>query len=499
MSTLLSRDVRQLFSEIELTSNLTYAEYVSRDALGLSELVRTRQITADELLDCALTRCEAVNGQINAVVLDHREHARKQIREGLPEGQLAGVPFLLKDLFVELRGTTTANGSVALRHQMASRNSTVTQRYLDAGLVIFGKTHSPEFGAAPSGDSTLWGAARNPWKLERGPGGSSGGAAAAVAAGIVPVANASDAGGSIRIPAAACGLFGLKPTRGRVPLGPARYEGAGGLATLHAVTRSVRDSAALLDAVAGEEPGGLYAAPAQSRPFLEEASREPGRLRIAMMPHAMHGRKSDRPCIDAIHDAAALCASLGHDLDEVKGAVDHELYFHSRDVLRAAGTTARVKGLERQFGRALREDELERATWRFHEIGLQITGDQVMAAREAMFVLHQQYLGLMDGFDLLLTPTMERLPAFVGEVALSLDDDDVLFGEAHRFTNLTAPLNMTGQPAMSVPLFWTAEGVPVGVQFVGRFNDEPKLFRLAAQLERARPWFNRLPRLSETA
>lgn len=476
----------------EVHTVLSHADYLNHDALGLADLVRRKEVCAEELLTCAIDRSRQVGPAINAIVLEHQEFAQREIARGLPAGPLCGVPFLLKDLFVDLEGTVTTNGCAALRESVARRTSTAVERYRQAGLVIFGKTHSPEFGASPSTESQIFGASRNPWDLSVTPGGSSGGAAAAIASGIVPAANGSDAGGSIRTPASACGLFGLKPTRGRVPLGPARFDGGGGVAALHAITRSVRDSAALLDATAGSEPGAPYASPPQARSFLEEVSAAPGRLRIALVTTSPMEVPIDPACVDAADAAARLCESLGHVVEPVAALpIDHDLFRRTRVTLRGASAVAGIERIALTLGREPLPHELERATWQFVEQGRLVTGSQVLQAREGMFALHRQIVEFMAGFDVILTPTVGRLPIAPGQISLDRPIEET-GAQASRFAAFTVVANLTGQPSMSVPLHWTASGLPVGALFTGRFGDEATLFRLAGQLERAQPWFQRL-------
>jgi Asp-tRNA(Asn)/Glu-tRNA(Gln) amidotransferase A subunit family amidase len=474
---------------------LSFADYVDHDALGLAGLVRSGDTSADELLDIALARIAAVNPAINAVVSTFVDKAREKITQGLPDGPFTGVPFLLKDLFIDLAGITTTSGAVFLKDTVAKRNSTVADRYHKAGLVIFGKTHSCEFGGSPTTESQLYGVTRNPWNLDDSAGGSSGGSSAAIAAGIVPAANGSDAGGSIRSPAATCGLFGLKPTRGRAPLGPARFDGGGGIATVHALTRSVRDSAALLDAVSGIEAGASYASPVQDRPFLDEVSRDPKRLRIAIMPQSLFGEEVAADCVAAVADAAALCASLGHIVEEAAPAVDAELYATTRRVLKGAAAVTGIHAAERGLGRKAGDNDFERATWEAYRHGLMVTGEDVMRAREAMFVLHQQVAAFMTTYDLILSPTTASGP-FPANIMGPEHTGEIAEAARRRVSTFTALANMTGQPAMSVPLFWNTAGLPVGVQFWGRFAEEATLFQLAGQLERARPWFKRLPAMT---
>ncbi|MBY0400717.1 amidase, partial [Myxococcota bacterium] len=299
-----------------------FAEYRAHDALSLAQLVRRGDASPAELLELAIARAEAVDPRLTAIVVRHFERAREAAKKKMPDGPFTGVPWLLKDLAIAMAGTVTTEGSRLFSDARHEHDSTLTERFRAAGLVIFGKTHSPEFGGSPSSESALHGQTRNPWDRTRSAGGSSGGSAAAVAAGIVPAAHATDGGGSIRIPASACGLFGLKPTRGRVPMGPVIYEGWGGLSAAHCVSRSVRDSAALLDAVQGKAVGDAYAAPPRERPYLEEVGRKPGRLRIAWMKQPVTRVPVAPECEAAAARAAALCESLGHVVEEAAPAID---------------------------------------------------------------------------------------------------------------------------------------------------------------------------------
>lgn len=474
---------------------LSFAEYRNHDALGLAALVRKGETTAAELLDIAVARTNAVNPAINAVVDVFADKARAAIAAGLPDGPFTGVPFLLKDLFIDFEGTRTSSGAVFFKDTVATRDSTIATRYRQAGLVTFGKSHSCEFGAVPTTESQLYGVTRNPWNTDYSAGGSSGGSSAAVAAGILPAANGSDAGGSIRTPAATCGLFGLKPTRGRVPLGPARFDGGGGIATVHALTRSVRDSAALLDAVAGAEPGAPYASPVQGRPYVEDVRQDPRRLRIAVMTQAPTGELVAADCVASVADAAKLCASLGHIVEDAAPAIDVELFLHTRKILKGAAAVTGVHGSERAMGRKATEQDFEANTWESYRLGLAMSAEDVMRAREAMFVLHRQVAQFMSTYDLILTPATASGPFLVGTVGpehIGAAAD----AERRRFACFTSLANVTGQPAMCVPLYWNDAGMPLGVQFWGRFAEEDTLFQLAGQLERARPWFDRLPKMT---
>ncbi len=467
-------------------------EYRRFDGLALADLVRRKEVSPAQLLDIAIARTEQVNPQINAVVLQHYDLAKKAIAEGLPNGPFRGVPFLLKDLGIALKGTITTEGSRFFQDQVLDYDSTTVERYKKAGLVIFGKTHSPEFGNTATTETQLFGDTRNPWNLEHSAGGSSGGSAAAVAAGILPVAHASDGGGSIRIPASACGLFGMKPTRGRVPMGPHSYETRAGCSVMHVVSRSVRDSAALLDATAGAAVGDAYAAPAKSeRTYLEETQRSPGKLRIALMTRSVLPLPVDPQCVQATQETAKLCESLGHFVEVAQPTVDVNALYEAFGIVGNVLVAAKVAQREQLLGRKVRANELEKINHLNLKAGREVSA---VAYRNARVALHgaSRALGeFMRDYDVILSPTMALLPPKLG--ALSLNQEfETFMGVAGAAAAFTGVYNMTGQPAMSVPLHWSKEGLPIGVMFAGRFDDEATLFRLAGQLEQASPWFDRL-------
>lgn len=469
------------------------ADYDSYDALGLAGLVADKQVTAGELLDEAVRRTEQVNGQINAVTEKLYDHAKRQIAEGLPEGAFAGVPFLLKDLGALLTGTRTTFGSRLYAEFVADHDSELVARYKRAGLVIFGKSSSPEMGISPSTEPALFGPCRNPWNLQHSAGGSSGGAAAAVAARVLPLAHATDGGGSIRVPASACGLFGMKPTRARTPLGPDQGEGWGGQSSAHAVSLSVRDSAALLDATAGPDTGDPYCAPPPARPYLDEVGTAPGRLRIAVTTTPWNGEPVDRECSLAAEQAAKLCESLGHVVDVATPAFDAEALRNAARIIVAANVRNVLELRAAGLGRPLAKGDVEPLTW-----SLAQSADKynAMEYARAINVLHRAGRAVgqfLTRWDVLLTPTMCNPPWPLGVLSLSNPDGDAFAKAVNRSIGFTSLFNATGNPAMSVPLHWTADGLPVGVQFVGRFGDEATLFRLAAQLEAAKPWIARRP------
>jgi amidase/6-aminohexanoate-cyclic-dimer hydrolase len=347
----------------------TLKDYASYDALGLAELVRKKEVTASELLEEAIERVEAINPKINAVVKTMYDEARKSIQDGLPAGPLGGVPFLLKDLGAYYKGVPVTSGSRFFADYVPDHDSELVTRFKKAGLVIFGRTNTPEFGLTLTTEPRLFGPTRNPWNLERTTGGSSGGAAAAVASGIVPVAHASDGGGSIRIPASCCGLFGLKPTRGRVSKGPDLGEGWNGMSIDHVVSRTVRDSAAFLDAVAGPALGDPYRAPHTAGPFLDEVSRKPGKLKIAYTTTPPSGSPVDAECKDAVHAAVTLCESLGHDVKEDAPAVDISVFGPAFIAVINVNTRATLEARAREIGRDVTQDDVEHITWLTAEAG----------------------------------------------------------------------------------------------------------------------------------
>ncbi|HWU64157.1 MAG TPA: amidase [Ensifer sp.] len=467
-------------------------DYIRHDATGLADLVRTGEARPSELLDAAIDRLQKVDGDLGAVVQLHADMARSALGTTARNAVFSGVPFLLKDLFTDLEGSVSENGSTFHVAGPAAHDCTVVSRYKAAGLSIFGKTHSPEFGGTSTSESRRFGMTRNPHANGLSAGGSSGGAAAAVASGVVPAAQATDAGGSIIIPASCCGLLGLKPSRGRVPLGPVRHEGAGGLATQHVITRTVRDSAAFLDVETSPDDvrDGL------SRPAFErfsETIRQPlRRLRIAILHQSVEGIVPDPECLLACDDAAQLCAGLGHRTMPVVLPIDTDRYARAEQALRLASVAATVRGLEQRIGRAANESDLEPATWERYRTGLQITGSEVLEAREAMLDATRQVHAFMADFDVILSPSMATLPPPPGTIGLNRTDAGAA-ALNRQCTTFARVYNWTGQPAISVPLHVTAAGVPVGVLFAAAFGQEGLLLQLATELEAARPWSGLAP------
>ena len=472
---------------------MKYDDYARYDGLGLAELVRRREVSPTELLQVAIARMDATHPDINAVVCRLDDQARASITAGLPVGPFTGVPYLLKDLGAHYQGTVTSFGGTLFKDFVLDHDSEITIRLKRAGLVIVGKTNTPELGLASSTEPRLFGPTRNPWNLAHSAGGSSGGSAAAVAAGVVPMAHATDGGGSIRIPASACGLFGLKPTRARNPMGPDAGEGWGGASVGHAVTRSVRDSAALLDATSGPDLGDPYWAPPPVRPFLEEVGRDPGRLRIAIATTPWNGQAVDPECAEATRAAGRLCEKLGHSVEEASPVVDAQALGAATLVIIGANLRVALEARAKALGRELSPNDVERVTWI-----RALDGHTARAADYArsIGVVHRtgrQVAPFFRRFDMLLTPTMCRPPHPLGVIDMMTDDLD-RYGQAVLGTiAFTSLWNACGNPAMSVPLAWSRAGLPMGVQFVAGFGDEASLLRLGAQLEAAQPWADRRP------
>jgi amidase len=463
------------------------------DGTAQADLVRRKEVKPIELVDAAIERIERLNPTLNAVVTPMYEEARRAASGPLPDGPFTGVPFLLKDLLASYGGVRMTSGSAYLRDYVSSHDSELVARYKRAGLIVLGKTNTPEFGLAPTTEPHLFGPTRNPWDTGRGPGGSSGGSAAAVAAAMVPMAHGNDGGGSIRIPASCCGLFGLKPTRGRNPLGPDFGEIMSGLVSEHALTRSVRDSAALLDATSGPDIGDPYWAPPPERPFLQEVGADSGRLRIAFTTQAATGASVHPDCVAAVKDAAALCVDLGHDVVEASPSLSGEMMVRTFTTVWSAGCAFTIDGTAMTTGRAVTQDQFEPLTWGLYEMGQRQTASSYLVAVTIQQMMSRAVARFFLDHDLWLTPTLAEPPVPLGTFDSPPDNPLQGFARAADFVPFTPICNVTGQPAMSVPLYWNAEGLPVGTHFVGRFGDEATLLRLAAQLEQARPWTDRRP------
>jgi amidase len=480
---------------------------IKYDAIALGELNRKGEISPVELLDSTIQRIEKVNPTLNAVIhkmydLAHDAAAiwsTKIIGNQAMGTVFCGVPFLLKDLLAECENTPFSEGSKAVNGYISKLDTELVKRQKVSGLIIVGKTNTSEFGGLPLADCAIFGPTLNPWDPGLNPGGSSGGAAA-VAAGITPMAHCSDGGGSIRIPASCCGLFGLKPTRGRNPLGPYFGDLASGLVSEHALTRTVRDSAALLDVTSGPAIGDPYYAPAKERPFLEEVNRDVRSLKIGFLTSAPEGwGKEPRvhsDCLNAVRDAARLCEDLGHIVEEIvpDELSDPHIQQHY-NVIWSSVIGHFISYWERELGRKFGPDEIEPLNWEDYQAGFRVTGADYLVTQEQVQYFSRKIVHWYhDGsYDLLLTPTLRIPPSSFGTFNSTKEAPKKLLDVATSFNPFTRIQNLTGQPAMSVPLFWNEDNVPIGVHFAGRFGDEATLFRLAAQLEQARPWADRKP------
>lgn len=492
---------------------MTFEEYRRYDALGLAELVKSGQISPAELLEIAIRRAETVNPALNAIIHPMYEAARTEAGSVRRDAPFAGVPFLVKDLGMEVAGTPMRSGCRGYFNYISPADSFAVGKMRQAGLVIFGKTNTPEFGLTPFTEPTLFGPTRNPWNPEHTPGGSSGGSAVAVAAGIVPMATANDGGGSIRMPASCCGLFGLKPSRGRTSwanLFGAMWNGA---AVEGCVSRSVRDSAAYLDAISGAAPGDPYIVQQPERPYLEEVGTAPGRLRIGYTTAHTLGMGVDPACIQAVEHTVALLRSEGHTVEEVALPYRKEDLTQAFLVVIAGEVAGELRVLGDFLGRKVRPGDVEPNTYALHLLGKSFTAADYAYASHKWNEICRRIAAFHERYDLLLTPTLGQRPFKIGSLqntaaesrlvaivnALGLSSAvrgqvDPLADKIYNWMPWTAFANMTGQPSMSVPLWWTLEeNLPVGVMFTARIGEEDVLFRLAGQLEKAQPWMERVP------
>jgi len=471
-------------------SSLPLPEYERHDGLGLADLVRRGEVTAHELLDAAAARMEAWNPRLNAVVFEWVERAHGMIEEGVAEGPFGGVPFLLKNLGTALPDTPLTHGSRLFAGHRAESGSEIVRRFRSAGFVPFGRGNAPELGISATTEPLFHGPTRNPWDPERTAGGSSGGAGAAVAAGILPVAFASDGGGSARIPASCCGLASMKPTRGRTPVGL-----GAALGQSLVVSRSVRDLAASLDAVRGPVVGQPHRPPPPPRPFAREPDRPPGRLRIAFSRTSPYGgRTLDPACVAAVEDVARLCGELGHEVVEAGPEYDFDPLARAMfGVLMATGVASSVDARERELGREARPGELEPYTRDMVERGRRLTARDHARALGTLSGFARRFAAFFREHDVHLTPTLGRLPLPLGTLIGTIEDADEYLAILYGFMPFTMQYNAAGLPAVSLPLHWTREGLPVGLQLGAGHGGDSLLLRLAGQLEEARPWADRRP------
>ena len=469
------------------------------DATAQAALIRTKQLSPRELVDAAIARIERLDPQLNAVTLPALEQARERAAGPLPDSPFRGVPFLMKDLGGQEAGRRFTAGMRCLKdaNWTEPTNAYIVDRFLAAGLVLLGRTNTPELGLLPTTEPDAFGATHNPWKTTHSPGGSSGGSAAAVAAGLVAAAHASDGGGSIRIPAAHCGLVGLKPTRGRSSFGPGAGERWNGFSSEFVVTRSVRDAAALLDVTNGPMPGDPYAATPPAQPYAAAIQRPPGRLRIGLMRTAPpdRGYELHADCRAAADRAARLLADLGHTVEESHpaalddvGALGHFITVIAANIARVLQTTGD------KLGRELVPGDVEPLTWAVAARGREIHATQLLASLEGVHAFGRRLASWWsDGFDLLLTPTTAQPPPELGHMSSTPDEPFRGFMRAAAFGAYTSAFNLSGQPGISLPLHWTADGLPVGAQLVAATGREDLLLQVAAQLEQAAPWADKRP------
>jgi amidase len=479
-------------------------DLTSLDATAQADLVRSGVVSALELVDAAIARIEAVNPRLNAVITPLYERARETaaaVRRGSDGGEpapFAGVPFLIKDLMVHTAGDRYCAGMPVLKaiDYRPDHDTELAARFRRSGLIVLGKTNTPEWGSLPTTEPLAFGPTRNPWQTDHSPSGSSGGSAAAVASGMVPMASGGDGGGSIRVPASACGIFGLKPARGRVPVGPDHGEVWGGFASEGVLSRTVRDSAAALDAVTGPAPGDANVAPAPARPFLEEVGRDPGRLRVGVLTSAPGDLcEVDPDCVEAVEDAARLLAALGHDVEYAHpAALDEAAVFRRHfGVVVSAHAAADFDAWGRLLGRPLTPEDIEPVDWAIVQRAKARSAERYLESVDWIDGWRRRLCRWWEAYDLLLTPTMATPPLKLG--VLVHTDSDPLAGmaRAHPSIAFTSPFNASGQPAMSMPLHWNGAGMPIGVQLVAGQWREDVLFRVAGQLEAARPWATRRP------
>lgn len=462
--------------------------YDSADATAMAEHVRSGAVSAMELLDEAMRRTEQVNPRINAVSMEHYELARESISSGLPKGPFTGVPFLLKDLGLSLAGTVTTHGSRLHEGRVAQSTSLLVQRYQRAGLVIFGKTNTPEFGLALTTENLFLGDCLNPWNTDHSTGGSSGGAAAAVAAGILPMAHATDGGGSIRVPANHCGVFGFKPTRGRTPGASAAAMSIG-----HTVSRSVRDSAAMLDATAGYEPGAPFGLLPRGEGFLAASKRPPGKLRVALnltVPEV----EIHPDCHRAVLDTAKLLQQMGHQVEEAAPALDYERLNEVQNILMATGVATMLRRIESARGKVVAPPEIEPMTEMVRRAVSEWTQYDYAQALGEMHGIGRTMGNFLTGYDVILQPVTATPAPGLGEINYQAGDDlETYTRRFKRVSAFTHLYNMAGQPSMSLPLAMSQQGLPIGVMLSGRVGDDALLYSLAGQIEQAQPWAGRRP------
>lgn len=469
-------------------------ELMRLDAVEQARLIRTGEVSSSEMVEAAIAAIEAANPAINAVVLSLFDRARREAREQKNrESPFAGVPLLLKDFLAEYAGTPLSEGSRFLKGYVSPADSELVARYRRAGFIIVGKTNTPEFASKPTTEPALFGATRNPWDLAYSAGGSSGGSAAAVAGGMVAVAHANDGGGSIRCPASWCGLVGLKPTRGRNPLGPSYGDMGAGLICEHVVTRSVLDTAAILDCTAGADAGAPYSPPPPLRPFAAEVGVHPGKLRLAFSTRPIVAAEVHPECARAVLEAAKRCAALGHHVEEASPVVDTGRFDEIFTTLWLGMVAWAIRDWSRRTGREPTPGDFEPHTWKMFSLDAARRPSDLLLAIQDMQRMAREVAPFFDRFDAWLTPTTTQPPQRNGWFDFDPANprqSTQRIGDIPKFTSIA---NLTGQPAISLPMHWTGENLPVGVQVIARYGDEATLLRLSAQLEADAPWKHRIP------
>jgi len=474
---------------------MSFSDYSEHDGLGLARLVAKGEVTPLELVDSAIERIERHNPTLNAVVFKAYDEARDRARGPLPDGPFKGVQFLIKDLGMPVAGWPHSHGSRFARAIVDAEDGGLTRRYRESGVVPLGRTNTPEYGIIGSTEGQHLGACRNPWNPGHIAGGSSGGAAAAVASGIVPLAHASDGLGSIRIPAACCGLVGLKVTRDRNPNLPDGFDYATGFVVDHVVTRTVRDSAAMLDVTGRPEPGSPYPAPHKERPYMEEIERSPGRLRIAWSSETPSGRPIDPEIQAALERTAALLAGLGHEVFERGLGIDYRALYAARGPVSGANFAAGMARLIDRVGHEPEPDELEPLTWVSLKGGRKVTGEMALRSLQELRMLNRETVRAFEDFDVYLSPVLGTPVPEIGYLDPVVHEPREVNRRQGGVFPFTPPFNFSGQPSLSLPLETCSRGLPIGMMFTGRYADEATLFRLAAQLEKEAPWAGRRPQV----
>ncbi len=467
------------------------SEYATLDGLGIAELVRKKEISAAEAAGTAMEAIQVVNPQLNAVIEDYPD----RVNQEPADGPFKGVPFLIKDLVIHEAGQTNELGSRLAKGMVAPNDTELMVRFRNAGLVTLGRTTTPEFGFCATVEALIYGNTHNPWNLDHSPGGSSGGSAAMVAARAVPIAHANDGGGSIRIPAACCGLVGLKPTRGRNSLGPDVSEAIGGFAIEHVVTRTVRDSAAVLDATNGPLAGDPYIIAPPARPYLGEVTTKPKALNIAFTTETWSGDPVDPECVAAVHDTAKLLESLGHNVTEASPKIDYEPFMEATAKIWAAGETAWILAVAAATGRTPGPDTLETSILATYEVGMKMTAIEYQGALNVLNTTCRAVGPFFEQYDMLLTPTCAKPAWKLGEMDANKPGWDLMSWSRFVFgiCAFTPLFNATGHPGVSLPLAMSSGGLPIGLQFVGQWGREDMLYQLSGQLEQASPWIDRRP------